>query len=161
MSAITRKQLLVLGGGFSGLYTAPGLEKALARESDVRITLVNRENFSYQSDCKSLLEEQVLRLQSLVAHLLERNEQLRQLSLRNARKVRHVAEQSAPRGMDSEGTNTRRMNNGNFNKHACTGNEDGWNRRDHINHHSSWASSTSLRIGARHRLDRPYEVHGI
>jgi NADH dehydrogenase len=45
MSASTRKQVLILGGGFSGLYTALGLEKTLARDSDVQITLVNRENF--------------------------------------------------------------------------------------------------------------------
>jgi NADH dehydrogenase len=45
MSASTRKQVLILGGGFGGLYTALGLE-TLARESDVEITLVNRENFS-------------------------------------------------------------------------------------------------------------------
>ena len=44
----------------------------------MQITLVNRENFSYQSDYKSLLEEQVFRLQSLVDYLLEKNEQLRQ-----------------------------------------------------------------------------------
>ena len=39
MSASTRKQVLILGGGFSGLYTALGLEKTLARDSDVQITL--------------------------------------------------------------------------------------------------------------------------
>jgi NADH dehydrogenase FAD-containing subunit len=78
MSAGAHKQVLILGGGFRGLYTARGLEKTLASDSDVQITLVNRENVSYQSDYKSVLEEQVLRLQSLVAYLLERNEQLRQ-----------------------------------------------------------------------------------
>ncbi|HEX4164375.1 MAG TPA: NAD(P)/FAD-dependent oxidoreductase [Bryobacteraceae bacterium] len=46
MSGDTRKQVLILGGGFGGLYTALGLEKTLARESDVEITLVNRQNFS-------------------------------------------------------------------------------------------------------------------
>jgi NADH dehydrogenase FAD-containing subunit len=71
-------KVLILRGGFSGFYTALGLEKTLARESDVQITLVNRENVSYQSDYKSLLEEQVLRLQSLVTYLLARNEQLRE-----------------------------------------------------------------------------------
>jgi NADH dehydrogenase len=45
MSAGTRKQVLILGG-FGGLYTALGLEKTLARENDVEITLVNRQNFS-------------------------------------------------------------------------------------------------------------------
>ena len=46
MSASTRKQVLILGGGFGGLYTALGLERTLARDSDVQITLVNRENFT-------------------------------------------------------------------------------------------------------------------
>jgi NADH dehydrogenase len=46
MSGSTPKQVLILGGGFSGLYTALGLEKTLAHDADVRITLVNRENFS-------------------------------------------------------------------------------------------------------------------
>jgi NADH dehydrogenase len=46
MSASTRKQVLILGGGFGGLYTALGLENTLARDRDVEITLVNRENFS-------------------------------------------------------------------------------------------------------------------
>jgi NADH:ubiquinone reductase (H+-translocating) len=41
-----RKQVLILGGGFGGLYTALGLEKTLACEHDVQITLVNRQNFS-------------------------------------------------------------------------------------------------------------------
>jgi NADH:quinone reductase (non-electrogenic) len=38
-------RILILGGGFGGLYTALGLEKALAGDSSVEITLVNRENF--------------------------------------------------------------------------------------------------------------------
>src|SRR6266545_2926880 len=40
-----RKQVLILGGGFGGLYTALQLEKELARNNDVDATLVNRENF--------------------------------------------------------------------------------------------------------------------
>jgi NADH dehydrogenase, FAD-containing subunit len=39
------KQILILGGGFGGLYVALELEKSLARSSDVEVTLVNRENF--------------------------------------------------------------------------------------------------------------------
>ncbi len=46
MSASERKQVLILGGGFGGLHTALGLEKTLARESDVQVTLINRENHS-------------------------------------------------------------------------------------------------------------------
>ncbi len=46
MSAPARKQVLILGGGFGGLYAALGLERTLARKRDVEVTLVNRENFS-------------------------------------------------------------------------------------------------------------------
>ena len=38
-------RILILGGGFGGLYAAIELEKRLGRRSDVEITLVNRENF--------------------------------------------------------------------------------------------------------------------
>jgi NADH dehydrogenase len=38
-------KILILGGGFAGLYTALELDKKLARRSDVEVTLVNRENF--------------------------------------------------------------------------------------------------------------------
>ena len=40
-----KKCILILGGGFGGLYTALQLEKTLARDEDVTVTLVNRENF--------------------------------------------------------------------------------------------------------------------
>ncbi len=38
-------KILILGSGFGGLYTALNLDKSLARDPDVEITLVNRENF--------------------------------------------------------------------------------------------------------------------
>jgi NADH dehydrogenase len=37
--------IVILGGGFGGLYTALHLDKTLARDPNVEITLVNRENF--------------------------------------------------------------------------------------------------------------------
>src|SRR5918992_1291748 len=40
-----RKRIIILGGGFGGLYAALELEKTLARDPNVEITLVNRENF--------------------------------------------------------------------------------------------------------------------
>lgn len=40
-----KKKILILGGGFGGMYTALELEKTLARDADIEITLVNRENF--------------------------------------------------------------------------------------------------------------------
>jgi NADH:quinone reductase (non-electrogenic) len=40
-----KKHVLILGGGFAGLYAALHLEKTLARDPGVEITLVNRENF--------------------------------------------------------------------------------------------------------------------
>jgi NADH dehydrogenase len=45
MSADGRTRIIILGGGFGGLYAAMHLEKTLARDADVEITLVNRENF--------------------------------------------------------------------------------------------------------------------
>jgi NADH dehydrogenase len=40
-----KKRVLILGGGFGGLYAALHLEHSLAHDGDVEITLVNRENF--------------------------------------------------------------------------------------------------------------------
>src|SRR5215469_83051 len=39
------KRILILGGGFAGLTVAMELERKLARDPSVEITLVNRENF--------------------------------------------------------------------------------------------------------------------
>jgi NADH dehydrogenase FAD-containing subunit len=38
------KQILILGGGFAGVYTARYLEKLL-RPEEASITLINRENY--------------------------------------------------------------------------------------------------------------------
>ncbi|MGH7320682.1 MAG: NAD(P)/FAD-dependent oxidoreductase [Candidatus Rokuibacteriota bacterium] len=40
-----RTRIVILGGGFGGVYAALRLEKALARDSSLEVTLVNRENF--------------------------------------------------------------------------------------------------------------------
>lgn len=40
-----KKQIVILGSGFGGLYAALHFEKALASRSDIEVTLVNRENF--------------------------------------------------------------------------------------------------------------------
>ncbi|HSF68300.1 MAG TPA: NAD(P)/FAD-dependent oxidoreductase [Nitrospiraceae bacterium] len=40
-----RKHVVILGGGFGGVYTALEFEKILARESSFDVTIVNRENF--------------------------------------------------------------------------------------------------------------------
>ncbi|MGH7806395.1 MAG: NAD(P)/FAD-dependent oxidoreductase, partial [Candidatus Binatia bacterium] len=40
-----RKRILVLGGGFAGIYTAQQLERALGRSDDFEIALVNRTNY--------------------------------------------------------------------------------------------------------------------
>jgi NADH dehydrogenase len=45
MSTNGRTQIVILGGGFGGIYTAMHLEKQLAHAPNVDITLVNRENF--------------------------------------------------------------------------------------------------------------------
>ena len=41
----TRTRILILGGGFGGVYTAIGLEKRLGRNPNVEISLVSRENY--------------------------------------------------------------------------------------------------------------------
>lgn len=45
MKAKTRKRVVILGGGFGGIYTALHLEKALRKRDDIEITLVNKENY--------------------------------------------------------------------------------------------------------------------
>lgn len=45
MSNSPTKRILILGGGFAGLYAAMELEKAVARDGNVDVTLINRENF--------------------------------------------------------------------------------------------------------------------
>src|SRR5271165_32086 len=41
----SRKRVLILGGGFGGVYTARRLERLFKRRSDVEIVLVSRDNF--------------------------------------------------------------------------------------------------------------------
>jgi NADH dehydrogenase len=45
MSQDRRTHIVIVGGGFGGVYTALHLEKMLARDPNVAITLVNRDNF--------------------------------------------------------------------------------------------------------------------
>src|SRR6516165_10105652 len=40
-----KARVLILGGGFAGLYAGMQLDKILARRPDVDVTVVNRENF--------------------------------------------------------------------------------------------------------------------
>jgi NADH dehydrogenase len=45
MNAGEKKRILILGGGFAGVYAALHLEKRLRRAADVEVVLVSRENF--------------------------------------------------------------------------------------------------------------------
>ena len=45
MNNMKSHRVVILGGGFGGLYTALRLDKTIARRIDVEVTLVNRENF--------------------------------------------------------------------------------------------------------------------
>jgi len=45
MSSNPTKRIVILGGGFAGVYAAMRLENTLARDPEVEITLINRENF--------------------------------------------------------------------------------------------------------------------
>jgi NADH dehydrogenase len=40
-----KKRIVILGGGFGGVYTAKYLEKALGRKDDFEIVLINKENY--------------------------------------------------------------------------------------------------------------------
>src|SRR5271155_2939596 len=44
-AAASKKRILILGGGFGGVYTARRLERLFKRRSDVEIVLVSRDNF--------------------------------------------------------------------------------------------------------------------
>jgi len=44
-TSATKKRILILGGGFGGVYTARRLERLFARRPDVEIVLVSRDNF--------------------------------------------------------------------------------------------------------------------
>ncbi len=45
MSEVSERRILILGGGFGGLYAAMHLQRLLRKQPDVEIVLVNRENF--------------------------------------------------------------------------------------------------------------------
>ena len=42
---MTKPRVLILGGGFGGMYAALEFERALARGADLDVTLVNQDNF--------------------------------------------------------------------------------------------------------------------
>src|SRR5260370_2597616 len=44
-TAASKKRILILGGGFGGVYTARHLERLFKRRSDVEIVLISRDNF--------------------------------------------------------------------------------------------------------------------
>ena len=45
MNEQKRKRIVILGGGFGGVYTALYLEKGLGRGDDFEVTLINKENY--------------------------------------------------------------------------------------------------------------------
>jgi NADH dehydrogenase len=45
MNDLKRKRIVILGGGFGGIYTARYLERALRNRDDFEITLINKENY--------------------------------------------------------------------------------------------------------------------
>jgi NADH:ubiquinone reductase (H+-translocating) len=45
MGDTPRKRILILGGGFAGLTVAMELEKKLAQDPLVKVTIINRDNF--------------------------------------------------------------------------------------------------------------------
>ena len=45
MDTSARKRIVILGGGFGGLYAALSLERTVARDPDVEVLLVDPQNF--------------------------------------------------------------------------------------------------------------------
>lgn len=45
MTASLKQRIVILGGGFGGVYAAMGLEKKLRSRTDVEVTLVSKENY--------------------------------------------------------------------------------------------------------------------
>ncbi len=45
MTTQNKKRILILGGGFGGMYTAMHLDRTLAHDSDIEVTLVGQDNF--------------------------------------------------------------------------------------------------------------------
>ena len=45
LMATKAKRVLILGGGFGGIYAALKLEKLLRRHDDLEVTLVTRDNY--------------------------------------------------------------------------------------------------------------------
>src|SRR5215510_8590675 len=45
MSESVRQRIVILGGGFAGIYTAMHLEKALRKRDDFEILLINKDNY--------------------------------------------------------------------------------------------------------------------
>ena len=43
--SVLRTKILILGGGFGGMYAALRLENTLARDADIEVTIVSRDNF--------------------------------------------------------------------------------------------------------------------
>jgi len=44
-------RILILGGGFGGVYTALHLDRRFARDASVEVTLVSAENFLLFTPC--------------------------------------------------------------------------------------------------------------
>src|ERR1043166_6695455 len=83
MSKQNRKRIVILGGGFAGVYTAQYLEKALGHGEDFEITLVNKENyFVFQPMLPEVISGSI--------GLLDTVSPLRRLLLRTSLHVRDI-----------------------------------------------------------------------
>src|SRR5687768_8187889 len=45
MNTNKKTHILILGGGFGGMYTAMHLDRTLARDPDIEVTLISQDNF--------------------------------------------------------------------------------------------------------------------
>lgn len=77
MTETTRKRIVILGGGFGGVYTAFNLEQALGQRDDYEIVLINKENyFVFQPMLAEVVSGSVGLLDTIspIRHLLPRTD---------------------------------------------------------------------------------------
>jgi NADH dehydrogenase FAD-containing subunit len=65
MAVNAKRGIVIVGGGFAGLYATLELEKSLIDRPNVEITLINRENFSCLLRCCMRLRPAIWTLPTL------------------------------------------------------------------------------------------------
>jgi NADH dehydrogenase len=130
---MSRHRILILGGGFAGLYAAMELEKALKDRPDVVITLVNRDNFflftpllhevaASDLDLTNIVNpiRKLLRKASFFAGEVERIDLAQRTVTVSHGFDRHTHDMRYDQLVIGVGSTTNFFNNPGLQEHACT-----------------------------------------